>query len=325
MTSGEAPVEHSIIAAEALAESVWQRYSLDGLVQCQLLNAGLNDTYVVVAPAARWVARVYNARGRPRDDIEYEVELVLHLAAKGVTVAAPIPDRDGRIVHSLRAPEGLRSLVLFAHAPGHPMTWRSRRHCRLAGRLAARIHAAAEGFGTKHARSPLDLHHLIDEPLEAVLRFLKGRRNERRDLVHLATRLRERAFAATAEGLDWGVCHGDFGASNIHVADEAEAWAFDFDLCGPGWRAWDLVAGRAMSLYENDEEIWRSFSRGYEEIRPLGAADLAALPVFLAIARLWSLGVRAANARLRGTWPMEEGHLDGCLSSLRRWEAEAPR
>jgi Ser/Thr protein kinase RdoA (MazF antagonist) len=325
LTSGKVPVEHSIIAPEALAGSVRERYPLAGPVQCQLLHAGINDTYVVLTPAVHWVARVYGARRRLLDELAYEVDLLLHLAAKNVAVAAPIADRDGRMVHSLAAPEGPRPLVLFAHAPGGPMTWRSARHSQLAGRLAAQIHTGADEFTTRYARAPLDLHHLIDEPLEAVLRFLKGRPNERRDLARLATRLQERALAATAQGLDWGVCHGDFGASNIHVADEAEAWVFDFDLCGPGWRAWDLVAGRAMSLYENDEKIWRSFLRGYEEIRPLGAADLAALPVFLAVARLWSLGARAANARWRGSWPMEEGHVEACLGFLRSWEAEALR
>jgi Ser/Thr protein kinase RdoA (MazF antagonist) len=282
----------------------------------------MNDTYLVKTPRSVRVARVYRTCSRSVDEIQYELDLLLHLEARGVPVAPPIPSRSGLLVEGLEAPEGTRHLVLFEYAEGQPISWQNARHSYLAGRLAALIHAAADSFAPAQNRPPLDLDHLVDESLAVVLPFLAERPEQRRHVEQFAARLRARAAAAISPGLDWGVCHGDLGAANIHVASDGRATVFDFDLCGPGWRTWDLVAAYAVSLNESDRCIWVSFLRGYCETRSLGDADVAAVPVFHGINRLWSLGMRARNAPYRGSWPLEDRPLDSYLDSLRRWEAE---
>ncbi len=97
---------------------------------------------------------------------------------------------------------------------------------------------------------------------------------------------------------------------------------FDFDLCGPGWRAWDLVGAWAAARHERDEAIWDAFLQGYRAARPLAAADVSAVPLFYAIGRVWSLGVRARNAPHRGSWPFEGDHLE---TQLRRSAAMGGR
>jgi Ser/Thr protein kinase RdoA (MazF antagonist) len=115
------------------------------------------------------------------------------------------------------------------------------------------------------------------------------------------------------------VCHGDFGASNIHIVDDRSAAVFDFDLCGPGWRAWDFVAAWAMTQHEQEPEIWESFVRGYRATRPVAPRDLAAVPLFHATSRLWSLGAHARNSGYRGSWRLGDAFLDTYIGFLRRW------
>jgi len=314
------PVERSLVAPTAIAAAVERLHAVAGPVRCRLLHPGMNDSYLVESEAGRFVARLYGPR-RTADEIAYELDLLLHLERGGVEVSVPVAAADGRLVHALAAPEGARRLVLFTHADGRPLSWRDRRESRAAGRLAARVHRAADDFSPPCPRAPIDLDALLSEPLAAMLPFLADRPEERRELARLASRLRARAEEA-APALDWGVCHGDLGAANVHVAARGGLTLFDFDLCGPGWRAWDLVGAWAAALHERDEAIWDAFLRGYREARALGAADVSAVPLFYAIGRVWSLGMRAENAPHRGSWPIEGDHLEARVRSLRRWEAE---
>jgi Ser/Thr protein kinase RdoA (MazF antagonist) len=315
------PVERSLVSADAIAAAVERLHALAPPVRCRLLHPGTNDTYLVESQAVRFVARLYGAR-RSAGEIAYELDLLLHLERAGVEVSVPVATTDGPLVHALPAPEGPRRLVLFTHADGRPLDWRDRGESLAAGRLTGRVHAAADSFSSPRPRAPLGLEALLSEPLDVIDPLLGGRDEERRELARIASRLRARA-EAVAPDLDWGVCHADVGAANMHVAGR-RLTVFDFDLCAPGWRAWDLAGAWAAARLEGDEVIWGAFLRGYREARPLRAADVAVVPLFHAIGRVWSLGVRARNAPHRGSWPFEGPHLEAQLERLRRLGAEHP-
>jgi Ser/Thr protein kinase RdoA (MazF antagonist) len=311
--AGPLPVAHSVIAPEAVATALADAYGLRAPVRGQLFWHGVNDTYLLVSRGGRHVARVYRTGWRSTEEIAYELDLLTHLAARGVAVAAPFPTRDGCLIHALPAPEGERHVAMFAYKEGRPISWADHHHSYLAGCLAAEVHRGSDDFMTHHRRAPLDLEHLIDEPLAAVRPFLDHRRRDWDDLARWAAELRSRAAEATWGGLEWGVCHGDFGASNIHILGDRSVSVFDFDLCGPGWRVWDFVAARAMTQYERQPEIWASFLRGYRATRPMAARDLAAVPLFHAISRLWSLGAHARNTGYRGSWRLSDSFLDSYI------------
>ena len=327
MADGQAsaflPVAYSVIAPDSVAAVLADAYMWGPHVQAQLLWHGVNDTYLVISGSGKQVVRVYRAGWRSPGEIIYELELLTHLSARGVAVAAPFRTREDRLVHSLPAPEGERQVAVFAHVEGRPMSWVDHCHSFLAGRLAADVHRGSDNFTTRHHRPPLDLEQLIDQPLAAVNPFLNHRPGDADALAQCAAQLRTLADEAIRGGLEWGVCHGDFGASNIHIIDGRLASVFDFDLCGAGWRAWDFVAAWAMTHHEHRPEIWESFVRGYTEIRPINTSDLAAVPLFHAMSRLWSLGAHAQNAGYRGSWRLSDSFLDTYITFFRRWQKGA--
>jgi Ser/Thr protein kinase RdoA (MazF antagonist) len=310
------PVINSVPAPDALAAELAGAYALPGRARCELLQRGLNDTYLVRARGDRYVARVYRARWRSPGEIAYELELLAHLAGRGVGVSVPIAGRDGRLQRSLAAPEGSRQLVLFSYAAGSPLAWEREEHSEIAGRLAASVHAGADDFACAHPRRALDLEELLERPLAAVRPFLAHRPGDWQELVGIAARLRERIADAADSGLDWGVCHGDLGAGNLHVVERGEATLFDFDFCGPGWRAYDLIAPWRMSGRTTGGAAWRAFLRGYGQVRALSPADRAAVPLLDMAGRVWSLGLRAARAHHSGTARMADWYLDRVLASL---------
>ena len=322
--SGRAPlpVTYSILASDALGQKISEEFDVPTEVSCELVRPGSNDTYLVRAGRADYVARVYGSRWRSLSEISYEVDLLIHLASRGVHVSLPIPGRDGARIRAVAAPEGLRYLVLFTRARGKPLAWVDEDQCALAGEVAAAIHRATDDFVSEHERFHLDLQYLIDAPLSALRPFLAHRSADWQYVEQLAGKLRERALAALAGGLDWGVCHSDLGNQNIYVSDEGEPTVIDFDLAGPGWRAYDFVAAQWLSSYESNSHVWQAFLDGYTRIQSPGPADLAAVDVFHGISRIWTVGLDARNAPRWGTLPMSDYYLDSSLRSLREWEQE---
>jgi Ser/Thr protein kinase RdoA (MazF antagonist) len=320
-TRGPSPVTYSTLCPDALAAELVGAYELAARARCELLQRGLNDTYLVRAGGERYIARLYRAGSHTPAEIAYELELLLHLAGRGVSVSVPIAGRDGRLQRPLAAPEGARQLVLFSYAAGSPLAWEREEHSEIAGRLAARVHGAADDFACAHPRRPLDLEELVERPLAAVRPFLAHRPRDWGELVGIATRLGDRIAAAAEAGLDWGVCHGDLGAGNLHVTEEGAATLFDFDFCGPGWRAYDLVAPWRMSAGTTGA-TWGAFLRGYQQVRGLSPMDRAAVALLDMAGRMSTLGLRATRAHHSGTARMADRYLDRVLSSLRRADEE---
>jgi len=317
------PVTYSILAADALLVEVAQAYPIAAPVSCQLLRRGYSDTYVLTTREdCNYLVRVYRAHGRTPSEIAYELELLAHLAAKGVPVSVPIADKDGALSRPLAAPEGTRQLVLLTYARGTPLSWDKEEHSYLAGGIAAAVHSASDDFVSQHVCTRWDLGSLIDAPLVAIRPFFGHRPEDWSYLEGLAARLRARAAAAAESGLDWGLCHGDLNGGDIYLTEDQTVTVIDFARCGVGWRVYDLAGIQWVALAQDTNAIWDAFLKGYTESKRLAAVDLAAVPLFHAICHLLSLGIFAENAAYWGSLWISDGLLDQELTFLRKWESE---
>src|SRR5262249_8855231 len=138
---------------------------------------------------------------------------------------------------------------------------------RLCGGMLAELHRASDDFAAPHRRVPLDLDWLLEQPLQRIEPYLAHRTDHREYLGALADRVR-RQVADLAGDLAWGFCHGDYHGWNVHVAEDGSATVFDFDGCGPGWRAYDLATFRhSLGLDPKKSATWPAFLAGYAEPR----------------------------------------------------------
>ena len=321
------PASKSFLAPETLLAEIARTYAIGAATSCELLQPGANDTYLLKSGSTRYIARLYGADWRSLAEVRYELKLINHLAVKGVPVALPIADAQGRLVYSLPMAEGPRQLVLFTFAKGLPLAWDNPEHCALAGHVTATIHAAADDFATVHSRKDMDLNYLLECPMAMLRPYLADRPRDWEFLETLAGEVRARAEALIAGGLQWGVCHGDISSQNIRVAEtrldrRPDRWtAIDFDLSGPGWRVFDFVPAWRIAAGTKRPEVWDNFLRGYTQVRPVAAADLAAVPLFNGISRIWSFGMRARLVNQRGTAVLS-GCIDSYLTFFRDWRSE---
>jgi Ser/Thr protein kinase RdoA (MazF antagonist) len=277
-----------------------------------------NDVYLLETAGAGYVAKVYGPGWRTATDLAYEVELLIHLDACGVAVATAVPGRDGRLIRPLAMAEGERYLVLFTLAPGaEPVEPFTPALYGRFGEAAAALHRAADSFVSAQPRTPLDLAHLLDHPLEAIGTCLEHRPADWAYLCDLAARVRARIAAFATAGLDWGHCHGDLTLDCFRITKEGQITFYDFDSGGPGWRALEFQGMYAHA----PQEHWEAFRAAYTKVRSLGQADLAALPWCVPLYAFWHMGWAASEwATWSGRWRVDDRFWAEQLGWLRRWE-----
>jgi Ser/Thr protein kinase RdoA (MazF antagonist) len=318
------PVTHSILSASALLSYVQERYEIGDAIECQFLNYGLNDTYLLRTSSSKYILRVYRMRWRSLSDILYELDMLLHLHRKSVPVSFPLLMRDGSLFSTLNALEGPRQAVLFSYAEGELPAWPGDEAYSLAyGRAVAQVHKALDDFSSQHARFHLDLDHLLDRPLRTTLPLLEGRSEDQAYLLRVVNVVKERVASLPVGELEWGACHGDFHGGNAHITKDQQVTFFDFDCCGPGWRAYDLAVFRwARALNPQDGKLWEAFLEGYMQRRTMQPVDLAAVPLFVAIRHIWLLGLHSSNAPDWGYSYLNKFYFDSTMKFLREWVDE---
>ncbi len=145
-------------------------------------------------------------------------------------------------------------------------------------------------------------------------------------LAGLASRLAARVEAL--DGLSWTRCHGDCHGLNARIAtagpQAGEATFFDFDDGGFGYLAYDLAVHlwAQASFRRQRIAMWHAFIDGYRSVRPIAAADLDAVDLFVPIRHVWLMGEMAGRLDEWGSEGMSAAWLDRQVGLLRSWEAE---
>lgn len=320
------PATHSTLSAQALAGWVARTYPCDGPVTCTLLRRGVNDTSLVTGLRGhgRAALRVYRSAWRSPGEVAWELDFLEHLARNGCALSAPLPQIGGARSGLLNAVEGPRVAAVFGWVEGR---WLETVPADAAafGRTVAHLHAAADDFEAP-GRFPLDLGHLITQPLALIRPLLAEVPEVWQELEAVAHRTHA-ALTALVPELEWGPCHGDLHEGNARLEAGGTVRLFDFDCGGPGWRAYDLAV-YAWSLFSNSGkppeeagEAWRAFLTAYQAVRPLGTADLQALPLFVTARSLWFMGLNAGRVQEYGTEVPDLGFFQYGLEFIRDWEA----
>jgi Ser/Thr protein kinase RdoA (MazF antagonist) len=319
------PAINSVLAPSALAALLTEHYDLGPGLRVTFLQRGLNDTYAVEWGSERAILRVYRSGWRSPAEVRWELALIEQAGNNGVSVARPIPRRDGAFTAELHALEGPRSYALFEFAPGRSPK-ANPDEAALYGHAAAHLHNAAEGW-TQAGRFSLDLAHLISEPMERIRPLLTHAPELLGSLEAAATRTHA-ALSERAASLEWGACHGDLHEGNAHIDESGTLRQFDFDCGGPGFRAYDLAvyrwsqASNDSKTPEQEAATWTAFLDAYQAIRPLAAADLDAIPLFVTARAIWFMGLYAQLAEVFGASMATEQFFQYGLDFMTGWETK---
>ncbi|MBP6016904.1 MAG: phosphotransferase [Candidatus Promineofilum sp.] len=305
-------IARSFISAASVAEIVAAEYDCPPPVSAKLFSKLLrtqdNDHYLVTAgDGQQYAFRLYQQGDRFRkveSDYLYEMDWLNFLKGHELPVSYPIRRRDGGHVGRLDAPEGPRYYALFSLAYGDPMSLKDPEQLYTMGETMARIHVISNDFTTPHARKAIDLTYLLDRPLERINRTWTDDRVANLDLVTAAAEEARDELAGLLEHFPtdgWGPIGGDFHQSSVFFDETDRPTFFNFDLCGPGWRAYDVAAFLSNgNLMHAPAERAEAFFAGYFSVRPLTDKEHAAVGPFLTIRRVWLMGAFAREDGLVG-------------------------
>lgn len=279
---------------------------------CKDLGTPTNDVVQVITQNKRFALKLYTVTAPA--EIQWEIDLLLHLLKHGVPVACPIRGMDGYL-NTFMVNGEERIGVLYEWADGEKPKDSSSTYS-LIGKAAAQIHQAADMFSSTLPHTNYDTAYLIDEQLER-MRPILIETGQLKQFTDLSERLQG---ILNNPALDYGVCHMDLKPDNVHI-DGNKLTVFDFNSSGESWRA--IEPYRILKL---SDEYFKAWLEGYRSIRPFSEADEKAVAVFGIVGDIrsivWDLGLATSS---RGEPLIQANDLPKIIDNWLKWEQEKIR
>lgn len=320
------PVSYSTLSDKVLHEFLREKYNIQNLLKTTYYLRGMNDTYLVTTTVEKFIFRVYRGdRRREYSEIASELALLRFLSEQGISVSLPIPDIEEELIQTLEAPEGNRFGVLFTFAKGSERGIDSEEISFVFGRDVAKIHLQSDRFEQNFNRQRLDLNFLLHETASILESALSHRKNDLEFLMDLGKQLEQSLLELPLNSLDWGICHGDLhGNTNVSYTQDLSMTHYDFDLCGYGWRAYDIAEfrlAREVRLGHDTEQLerlWMAFIEGYRSVRTLSELDLRAVPLFVGVRQFWLMGLCLRDPHIYGGIDFGDEFIDSKMLYFRQ-------
>jgi homoserine kinase type II len=309
------------------ASALLTRLGAGTLQSLQGIGAGIENTNYFATttvddadgagPQTRtWVLTVFERL--TFEQLPFYLQLMQHLAQRGLPVPEPRADAHGQLVHRLAG----KPAALVNRLPGAHQLAPDLHHCTQLGHLLARMHLAVADFAPQQP----NLRGLTwwTETAPQVLPFLSADQQALlRDELAFQQQL---AASAAYASLPRGAVHADLFCDNVLFdglpGHEKLTGAFDFYFAGTDTFGYDLaVCLNDWCLHPADGRLDEARAdallAGYTQERPLHPAEVRLLPALLRAAALrfwlsrladWHLPRPAALLQ-----PKDPGHFERVL------------
>ncbi|RUM26187.1 homoserine kinase [Rhizobium vallis] len=209
-----------------------------------------------------------------KTDLPFFLGLMQHLSARGLSCPLPLPRRDGALLGSLSG----RPAALISFLEGMWLRKPEAKHCREVGRALAEMHVAGEGFELKRPNAlSIDGWRALWEKSEARAGEVEpGLQDEIRSELDFLS-------AAWPASLPAGVIHADLFPDNVFFLGDDLSGLIDFYFACNDLLAYDVSICLNAWCFEKDGAYnitkGTAMLAGYQSVRPLSDAEIAALPV----------------------------------------------
>jgi len=253
--------------------------------------------------------------------LPYYLELMRHLAEKGIPVPKPIANHAGSILFSLKG----KPAAIVSKLAGASCLQPSPAHCAMVGSMLAKMHLAGADFA-QHQPNLRSLHWWR-ETVPAILPHLSA---DQRNLLVDEMAFQESFFTSAAyRALPEGASHCDLFRDNVLFEDQGSGLClggfFDFYFAGTDkWlfdlavtiNDWCFLEGGAL-----DSGRMQALVDAYQSVRPLSPDELASIAAMLRaaalrfwISRLWDFYLPRDAHMLT---PHDPSHFERILRSRR--------
>ena len=235
-----------------------------------------NSNYLLRTTRANYILTLYEKRV-DANDLPFFMEVMTHLASKGMSCPLPVATRDGNILEVLMC----RPCAIFSFLDGTSSQYPNRKKCRALGQNLAQLHLNARGISLnrQNALGPLSWEQLLNS--------IGQRGNEiAPKMYYMAQHQLNSILATWPQNLPRGIIHADLFPNNVlFIGDEVtgiidfyfaceDILAYDIGIC---LNSWCFEADGSFNITKS-----RSLLRGYQAVRPLTKAEITAIPVLAA-------------------------------------------
>ena len=284
------------LGAEELAELI-AAYDVGELVSAKGIAEGVSNSNWIIETSgsdgtgARFILTMYERRIE-LSDLPLFLSLLDHLAARDCPVPGTIHDREGAAFRMI----GDKAVALIEYLPGVSVDHPTANQAHSVGKALAQMHLAVDDFEhQRHQTMGLaEWDHTINrcgaEALDSIDPALADFAFD--ELGVLA--------GEWPGGLPHGVVHCDLFPDNVLMLGDRVSGLIDFYFAATDFFAYDLAVTHAAWSFERGghsyrPEIGAALLRGYQSVRELSAAELAAMLVLVRGACMRFVSSRAAD------------------------------
>jgi homoserine kinase type II len=262
-----------------------QQFNLGKALALKGISSGIENTnFFLTTEAGEYVLTIFEKL--TFEQLPFYLELMRHLADRGVLVPAPVANKEGRILHELHG----KPASIVSRLDGESQLDPKPVHCAAVGAMLAKMHLAGQDFGIRQpnlrgidwwlATTPVVLPYLPED----AQRLLRAE-------IHT-----QEAFHAsdTYRQLQRGPVHADLFRNNVMFDGDRLTGFFDFYFAGCDKWLFDVavtVNDWCIDLASGvlDEARVRAMLDAYHAVRPFTAAEQASWQPMLqgAALRFW--------------------------------------
>lgn len=261
------------VADEEL-EAFLEPYGIGQLLSYKGIAEGVeNSNFMLHTDKGTYFLTLYEKRVAEKD-LPFFLGLMNHLADKGIACPVPLRNRNGEMLGRLAD----RPAALITFLEGVSVKRPQPKHCAELGRALAQFHLGGQDFDLKreNALSVSGWRHLFKECHARADEVASGLSAEiEGELSHLE--------ANWPKALPQGVIHADMFPDNVFFIGDRLSGVIDFYFACNDALAYDLAICLNAWCFEHDASFnitkARALLQAYNEVRPLAANELAALPL----------------------------------------------
>jgi homoserine kinase type II len=296
------------------AAALLETLGLGVLTQLQGIKGGIENTnyFVTSERDGQTLENVLTVFERLSfEQLPFYLQLMKHLAGKGIAVPDPAANAQGEILHRVQGKPAAVVNKLRGKSELRP----DESHCRAVGEMLARMHLAGRDFRL----SQPNLRGLPwwNETVPVVLPFLSP---QQADLIRAELAYQNHVASTPAyTALPRGPIHADLFRDNVMFEDGALTGFFDFYFAGCDSFLFDIAVclndwcvqhSSDPTDGQHDAALAQALLGAYQAVRPLTAAERGLLvPMLRAgalrfwISRLWDLHLPREAAMLQAHDP----------------------
>lgn len=249
-------------------------YDLGELLSYKGIAEGIeNSNFLIHCTSGNYILTLYEKRVNP-DDLPFFLNLMEHLASKGIQCPLPVAQKNGYTLGQLAG----KPAAIITFLEGMWMRRPSVEHCAALGKALADMHEAGADFNMQRQNSLAlkDWRPLWEKCIDANPEMDTGFRQEvENNLSNLE--------ATWPSSLPRGVIHADMFPDNVFFLGGELSGIIDYYFACTDYYAYDVATCLNAWCFERDHSFnitkGKALLDAYDAVRPFSDEEREALPL----------------------------------------------